>query len=167
MNPELAPNGNGNFGGILTFWSPLSWVSESFRRDIGQISTWKFFFLWKDYLFMKNLTDFHKTVEAGVDPRLIVKFLATHWAHQLYSYLISSNNSLPSINRLPRIITPLWRKYLKNNRLPRIIAPLPLLSPSSLPFIPSLSGWSAMRFSKTDQWRFQLWKLIKELNLEH
>ena len=28
--------------------------------------------------FMKNLTDFHKTVEAGVDPRLIVKFLATH-----------------------------------------------------------------------------------------
>ena len=125
------------------------------------------FFLLKEYLFMKNLTDFHKTVEAGVDPRLIVKFLATHWAHQLYSYLISSNNSLPSINRLPRIITPLWRKYLKNNRLPRIFAPLPVLSPSSLPLIPSLSGWSAMRFSKTDQWRFQLWKLIKELNLEH
>ena len=78
MDPELAPNGNGNFGGILTFCSPLSWVSESFRRDIGQISTWKVFFLLKEYLFMKNLTDFHKTVEAGVDPRLIVKFLATH-----------------------------------------------------------------------------------------
>ena len=26
------------------------------------------FFLLKEYLFMKNLTDFHKTVEAGVDP---------------------------------------------------------------------------------------------------
>ena len=51
---------------------------------------------------MKNLADFYKTVEACVDPRLIVKFLATHWAHQLYSHLnISSNNSLPSINRPP------------------------------------------------------------------
>ena len=26
---------------------------------------------------------------------------------------ISSNNSRPSINRLPRIIAPLWRKYIK------------------------------------------------------
>ena len=68
MDPELAPNANGNLFWILTFFSPLSWVPESFRRDIGQISTWKVFFLLKEYLFMKNLTDFHKTVEAGVDP---------------------------------------------------------------------------------------------------
>ena len=26
------------------------------------------FFLLKEYLFVKNLTDFHKKVEAGVDP---------------------------------------------------------------------------------------------------
>ena len=99
--------------GILTFKSPLFWISESFRQDIGkfqwllllskpvadirrvcsarsralakcspnlfvpiyyhtiyQISTWKVFLL-KVYLFMKHLTDFHKTLEAGVDPRLI------------------------------------------------------------------------------------------------
>ena len=51
----------------------------------------------------------------------------------------------------------------RNNRLH------PLLLLSSLPFIlsRSLSSWSAMWFSKTDQWRFNQWKLIKELNLEH
>ena len=31
-------------------------------------SRWVPLFLLKEYLFMKNLTDFHKTVEAGVDP---------------------------------------------------------------------------------------------------
>ena len=98
--------------GILTFKSPLFWISESFRQDIGkfqwllllskpvadirrvcsarsralakcspnlfvpiyyhtiyQISTWKVFLL-KVYLFMKHLTDFRKTLETGVDPRL-------------------------------------------------------------------------------------------------
>ena len=59
-----------------------------------------------------------------------------------HTYRIYSN-SLPSIYRLP------W-----------IIASPPPLSPSSLPFISSLSSWNAMRFSKTDQWRFKLWKLI-------
>ena len=44
-------------------------------------------------------------------------------------------------------------------------APLAILA-SSLPFFPSLSSFSATRFSKTDQWRSKLWKL-KELNLEH
>ena len=63
-------------------------------------------------------------------------------------FLFSSNNSRPSINRLPPIIAP----------------PTPL-APSSLSFISSLSRWSAMRFSKSDQWRFGLWKLIEELNL--
>ena len=100
--------------GILTFKSPLFWISESFRQDIGkfqwllllskpvadirrvcsarsralakcspnlfvpiyyhtiyQISTWKDFLL-KVYLFMKHLTDFRKTLETGVDPRLPV-----------------------------------------------------------------------------------------------
>ena len=67
-------------------------------------------------------------------------------------YRISSNNSRPSINR-----PPLTEMLI-------IIAPTPPLSPSSLPFISSLSRWSAIRFSKTDQGRFKLWKLIKELN---
>ena len=57
------------------------------------------------------------------------------------SYRISSNNSRPSINRLPGII------------------PTPLLS-SSFPFITSLSSWTARWSSKTDQRRFKLWKLI-------
>ena len=46
--------------------------------------------------------------------------------------------------------------------VPRLIASPPLLSPSSLPLILSLSSWSAMWSSKTDQW-FKLWKLIKEV----
>ena len=35
---------------IFTPYSPLSWVSESFRQDIGQISSWKVFLLLKIYL---------------------------------------------------------------------------------------------------------------------
>ena len=35
-----------------------------------QISTWKVFFITKNIFVMKNLTDFRKTVEAGVDPCL-------------------------------------------------------------------------------------------------
>ena len=50
--------------------SPLSWVSESFRQDIGQFSTWKVFFIIKNIFFRKNVTDFRKTVKTGVDPRL-------------------------------------------------------------------------------------------------
>ena len=62
-------------------------------------------------------------------------------------YRISSNNSRPSINRLRQIN-----------------APPPPLSQSSLPFIPSLTSWSAMRSCRTDRWPFKPWKLIKELN---
>ena len=51
------------------FVSPLSWVSESFRRDI-----WKMFFIIKHIFIMKNLTA-RKTVEAGVDPRLCSTYL--------------------------------------------------------------------------------------------
>ena len=54
---------------FLTPQSRFSWVSESFSQDIGRILTWKVFFM-KIYLSMKTLTDFRKTVETGVDPRL-------------------------------------------------------------------------------------------------
>ena len=40
-----------------------------YYHTIYQISTWKIFLL-KVYLFMKKLTDFRKTVETSVDPRL-------------------------------------------------------------------------------------------------
>ena len=63
----------------------------------------------------------------------------------IFRYRIFSNNSRPSNNR----------------------SPPPPLSPSSLLFIPSLSSWSGIWSSKTDQWRFKLWKSIKEPNLEH
>ena len=59
------------FGTKLKFPSHLSKVSKTFRQDIGYILTWKvFFFSLKIYLFMKNFTDFRKTVETRVDPSL-------------------------------------------------------------------------------------------------
>ena len=60
-------------------------------------------------------------------------------------YRISSNNSHPSINCLPRIIAP--------------CTPLFLLFPAC-----QVEEESA---SKTDQWQSKLWKLIREPNLEH
>ena len=66
--PGACPNGK--CFSILTSQGLLSWVSESFRRDyFGQ-------FLPSDEALqlnisiMKNLTDFRKTVETGVDLRL-------------------------------------------------------------------------------------------------
>ena len=59
----------------------LSWVSELFSQDIGQILTWKVFFI-KNVLiilFMKNLTNFHKTVETDVDLRLIWQGFSLSW----------------------------------------------------------------------------------------
>ena len=61
---------NFSFFFSLTPQSRFSWVSESFSQDIGRILTWKVFFM-KIYLSMKTLTDFRKTVETGVDPRLM------------------------------------------------------------------------------------------------
>ena len=55
---------------IFTLWIPLSWVSEPFRQDIGQISTLQVFFIIQNIFIMKNVTDFRETVETGVDPRL-------------------------------------------------------------------------------------------------
>ena len=60
------------------FVSPLSWVSESFRRDVGQILTWKMCFIIKNIFIMKNLTA-RKTVGAGVDPRLCSAYLEDNW----------------------------------------------------------------------------------------
>ena len=60
------------------FVSPLSRISESFRRDIGQILTWKMFFIIKNIFIMKNLTA-RKTVEAGVDPHLCSAYLEDNW----------------------------------------------------------------------------------------
>ena len=62
-----------NFFFFLTPQSRFFWVSESFSQDIGRILTWKVFFM-KIYLSMKTLTDFRKTVETGVDPRLRLVF---------------------------------------------------------------------------------------------
>ena len=57
---------------ILTPLSPLSWVSESFRQDIGQFHAPRMKHLSNPFsrfqlgkFFMKNVTDFHKTVETG------------------------------------------------------------------------------------------------------
>ena len=57
---------------FFTPQSRFSWVSESFSQDIGRISDFNLesFFFTKTYLSMKTLTDFLKTVETGVDPRL-------------------------------------------------------------------------------------------------
>ena len=67
------------FGGRLPWEifspSPLSWVSESFRQDIGQISTWKVFYVIKSIFIMKNLTNFLKMLEASVDRRLDPLFI--------------------------------------------------------------------------------------------
>ena len=85
-----------------------------------------------------------------------------------------------------KILTPFGRVRLERFarvRLLRHALPISLLilrkkKPTVLPvYLPSrhllflLSPpcpcWSAIRFSKTDQWRLELWKLIKELNLEY
>ena len=64
--------GAGSPRNVLVFnsLSPLSWVFESLRQHIAQVSTWKVFFIIKNIFIMKNLTDFRKTVETGVDPHL-------------------------------------------------------------------------------------------------
>jgi len=60
---------------VLTLKGPLSWVRESFREDIGRISTWKVFII---IIIIKNIFIHEKfdllckTVETGVDQRLII-----------------------------------------------------------------------------------------------
>ena len=63
--PGACPNGK--FFSILTSQSPLSWVSESFIQDnlASFISSDEALQL--NISIIKNLTDFRKTVETGVD----------------------------------------------------------------------------------------------------
>lgn len=57
------------FFGFLLLKGGLSWFSESFREDGGQISTWKVFY--ENIFIMKNVMHFQKMLETGVDdPRL-------------------------------------------------------------------------------------------------
>ena len=79
---------------ILTLSRPFSLDSESFRQDIDQFHSSRtkylsipfsifqlgIFFI-KNIFIMKNLTDFRKTVETSVDPRLSVHFLICLWLH--------------------------------------------------------------------------------------
>ena len=85
------------------------------------------------------------------------------------TYRISSNNSCPSINRLPQIIAPLWWKYLKYLNLPSTIDPPPHPPSHHLVFLLSPPCQVEGKFypSKLHQWWFKLWKLIKEPNMEH
>ena len=66
--PGACPNGK--FSSILTSQSPLSWVSESFRQDNLASSFSSDEALQLNVSIMKDLTDFRKTVETVVDPRL-------------------------------------------------------------------------------------------------
>jgi len=73
---------------------------------------------------------------------------------------ILSNNSHPSINCLPQIVTPLWWKYLKYT----VIAPLP--TPLAIFSFFKLK-WKMLQQNSDNQWRSTLYKYIKEPNLEH
>ena len=84
-----------------------------------------------------------------------VKYLSIEWN-------ISFNGKIKQIFRAQLPVSNIW-----NNHLPWIIAPPPSFSPFSLSFITSLSSWSGIWSSTTDQRRFKLWKLIKEPNLEN
>ena len=48
------------FFGFLIPKGPFPWVSESFRQDIGKISTWNvfFFFILKNIFIMEFLIDY-------------------------------------------------------------------------------------------------------------
>ena len=59
----------GNFFGFLLLKSPFL-GSESFEQDIDQISPWKVFLLLKMCYYEWTVTDFRKTVETGVHPRM-------------------------------------------------------------------------------------------------
>ena len=77
----------------------------------------RFFFLLVEVFSCKNF--FMCTVVYWYSPVVFV--------HAKTAYRISSNNSRPSINRLPGIIAPLWQKHLKESPSPRSSRHLPLL----------------------------------------
>ena len=46
---------------------PGNWKKKTFVQTIFQILTWKVLLIVKNMFTMKNLTDFRKTMETGVD----------------------------------------------------------------------------------------------------
>ena len=63
---------------FLWILTPLLWVSESFRQDIGLFlgwspANWRIISSLISIFIMTNLTDLRKTVETGVDPRLLLQ----------------------------------------------------------------------------------------------
>ena len=49
---------------------PGNWKKKTFVQTNFQILTWNVLLIIKNMFTMKNLTDFCKTMETGVDPRL-------------------------------------------------------------------------------------------------
>ena len=68
-----------------------------------QISTWKVFFITKNIFVMKNLTDFRKTVEAGVDPRLRQEHLSKRLSNYRYHSRALSCHRHTEIFLFPKI----------------------------------------------------------------
>ena len=62
------------------------WVSESFSQDtyclskpFSRLQRGKLFFFFLNIFIMKNLTNFHETVETDVDPRLLFTIFFSHY----------------------------------------------------------------------------------------
>ena len=73
--------------------------TESWRRILSSccfclILILKVFFNVKNIFIMKNLTDFHKMVETGVDPCLRTAKRQLHGQHVLFDYFVELNNPL-------------------------------------------------------------------------
>ena len=49
---------------------PGYWKKKTLSTPFSRFKLGKFYYYIKDMFIMKNLTNFHKTVETGVDPRL-------------------------------------------------------------------------------------------------
>ena len=82
------------------------------------------------------------------------------------SMMHTSDTVFPRIIAVPRLIASLWWKYLKlsppSNNHP---SPAPFAIFSS--FYPFCVKLKRNEIHQNWPWRFKLWKLIKELNLEH
>ena len=62
---------------------PGNWKKKTFVQTIFKISTWKVLLLLK-YVYVKNLTHSCKTVETGVDPRLLSPLISILIANTTY-----------------------------------------------------------------------------------
>ena len=97
-------------------------------------------------------------------------FCRQHPVYNSYSYKIiyhiSSNNSRPSINCLPRIIAPPCRKDLKQSP-PSNNRPFPALLAIFFSFYPLPVKLRCNEIQQNWSVTIQALKIIKELNLEH